>query len=131
MAGTAVGDTNEPTSMRPTPVADSASTSRTRASTGRGASLCSPSRGPTSRMLTDPGNRTGRSYRPGVGRHLAVDLELDRLRVADVGEGRLAVLAGRLDHQVADADQPLEHRLGEGHVVDPLQGDLAAELGDH
>ncbi len=66
-----------------------------------------------------------------VGLHLAVDLQLDGLGVADVGEAGLAVLAGRLEQQVAGADHPLEQRLGEGDVVDPLKGDLAAELGHH
>ena len=56
-----------------------------------------------------------------VGLHLAVDLELDRLGVADVGEAGLALLAGRLEQQVADADEALEQGLGEGDVVDPLQ----------
>src|SRR5512132_2510319 len=63
MAGTDRGETNEPTSMRRTPVSESASTSRTRASTGTGGSFCSPSRGPTSRMLTDAGNCKGTSAR--------------------------------------------------------------------
>src|SRR6266545_2225975 len=61
MAGTALGDTNDPASMRPTPVFDSASTRRMRASTGSGASLCNPSRGPTSRTSIDAGSSTGTS----------------------------------------------------------------------
>src|SRR6266704_2457993 len=204
IAGTDFGETNDPTSIRRTPVADRASTSRTRPATGTGRSVWSPSRGPTSRMLTDAGscNRhlgrtwlTRRSYprpwaggaepggglhaveevallarellvgqqaalvqggeplevvegarrpaeRPRVRRrdllgqhppavllHAAVDLELHALRVADVLEGRLAVLARRLDEQVAGADQPLEERLRERDVVDALERDLAGEPG--
>ena len=52
------------------------------------------------------------------------------LRVADVGEPLLAVLAARLDQQVAGAEDPLEDALAEVHVVDALQRDLDAALGD-
>ena len=37
------------------------------------------------------------------------------------------MLPGRLEQQVAGPDEALEQRLGEGDVVDALQGDLAAE----
>src|SRR5512132_2861950 len=67
IAGTARGETNEPTSMRRTPVSESASTRRTRASTGTGGSFWSPSRGPTSRMLTDAGSCKGTSDSARLG----------------------------------------------------------------
>ena len=66
MAGTAVGDTKATASMRATPAATSASISRTRSATATGASGCSPSRGPTSRMTTDAGSagNEGTAKRP-------------------------------------------------------------------
>ena len=42
--------------MRRTPVRDNASSSRTLASVGMGSSFWRPSRGPTSRMLTESGS---------------------------------------------------------------------------
>src|SRR4029450_2410769 len=59
IAGPARGETNEPTSMRRTPVSESASTRRTRASTGTGGSFWRPSRGATSRVVTEDGNCHG------------------------------------------------------------------------
>jgi hypothetical protein len=55
ICGMAEGCTKLTASMRPTPVAESASSRRTFASVGTGASFCRPSRGPTSRMLTEDG----------------------------------------------------------------------------
>jgi hypothetical protein len=52
-AGTARGETKLVTSMRRTPVAASASSRRSLPASGTGASICSPSRRPTSRMSTD------------------------------------------------------------------------------
>ena len=54
-----------------------------------------------------------------------------RARGADVAEVLLAVLAARLDGEVAGAEQPLEDGLAEDHVVDPLERDLDAVLGEH
>src|SRR5690242_2578553 len=59
MAGTAFGETNDTASILETPVADSASISRARSSTGSGRSDWRPSRGPTSRIVTRDG-RSGR-----------------------------------------------------------------------
>ena len=55
MAGTARGDTKAVASIRPTPVAARASSKRVLASVLIGASICRPSRGPTSRMSTESG----------------------------------------------------------------------------
>ena len=55
IAGTARGETNAVASIRRTPVATSASSSRRFASMPIGSSICSPSRGPTSRMSTAAG----------------------------------------------------------------------------
>src|ERR1035437_2600577 len=55
MDGTARGETNATASTWRTPAATRASMSATRDSTVTGASACSPSRGPTSRIATDAG----------------------------------------------------------------------------
>src|SRR5919201_1073562 len=56
MRGTALGCTNELTSIQGKPASDSRSTKRTLTSVGMGAaSFCSPSRGPTSTMRTRRG----------------------------------------------------------------------------
>jgi hypothetical protein len=52
MLGIAFGDTNAVASIRWTPVATDAASSRTLASVLIGASICRPSRGPTSRRST-------------------------------------------------------------------------------
>src|SRR5438105_3134145 len=56
MAGTALGDTKETASISVAPASIRARMSCTRCSTGRGASDWRPSRGPTSRSTTVPGN---------------------------------------------------------------------------
>ena len=56
MAGTALGDTNETASILETPASARASISEARARTGSGFSAWSPSRGPTSRMVTRVGS---------------------------------------------------------------------------
>src|SRR3954467_2840597 len=53
ICGMALGCTNETASIRWTPVRLNASIRRTLASVGMGSSFCSPSRGATSRMLTE------------------------------------------------------------------------------
>ena len=50
--------------------------------------------------------------------------------MADVGEPLLTVLAAGLDQQVAGAEHALEDALVEVDVVDPLERDLDAALGD-
>ena len=65
------------------------------------------------------------------GLHLGVDQVLHPVRVADVGEALLTLLGARLDHQVAGADDALEHALVEVHAVDALERDLDAALGEH
>ena len=57
IAGTARCETNAVASIRRTPVATRARSSRIFASVGIGASICSPSRGPTSRISTRSGSR--------------------------------------------------------------------------
>src|SRR2546426_700345 len=66
IAGTAAGETKETASTFGTPVDETASRRRARPSTGSGVSDWSPSRGPTSRMVTVGGNDllTGRSIGP-------------------------------------------------------------------
>src|SRR5436190_19449500 len=59
-----------------------------------------------------------------------VDRLLHELGVADVGEDLLPARARRLDHEVARADDALEHPLVEPHVVDRLERDLHRALGD-
>ena len=56
IAGTAVGLTNAATSRCVTPAVSNASIRSTRWSTVSGASACSPSRAPTSRMVMTAGN---------------------------------------------------------------------------
>ena len=65
-----------------------------------------------------------------VGLDLPVDLVLHRRGLAHVGERLPPALAGRLDHQVAGPQHPLEDRLGEQHVVDPVERDLDAATCD-
>ena len=63
--------------------------------------------------------------------HLAVELLLHAVGMPHVVEVRLAVRAGRLDVEVARADEPLEDALVEVDVVDALHRDLDAALGEH
>jgi hypothetical protein len=63
--------------------------------------------------------------------HLDVDLLLDVAGPADVLEALRAVLAGRLDLEVAQAEHALEDALLEEDGVDALEGDLDAPLGQH
>ena len=95
IAGTAFGETNAATSMWRTPASISASTSAIRSATETGASGCSPSRGPTSRIVTASGSE------PSYRRHA----------VATIGE--VTVLADgqreapdQLGPQVARARRP-------------------------
>src|SRR4051794_4020690 len=71
----------------------------------------------------------------GVLAPLGLDLGLDQvlhvLWLAHVGEALLAVLAAGLDQQVAGAEHPLEDALVEVDVVDAVERDLDAALGDH
>ena len=73
IGGIASARTNDAASMRRSPVRESASISRTRSATGTGASFCSPSRGPTSRISTRSGhcmkgNLRAPATRSGAGR---------------------------------------------------------------
>src|SRR4051812_12879367 len=61
-AGTALGDTNEVTSIRRTPVATSASSITSLSVSGSGSSNCSPSRIPTSRTSTVVGSTRSNSF---------------------------------------------------------------------
>ena len=61
-AGTAFGETKDVTSIRRTPVATSASSISSLASSGTGASSCRPSRIPTSRTSTVVGSTRSNSY---------------------------------------------------------------------
>ena len=58
--------------------------------------------------------------------HLAVDLVLHAVGVADEVEVRLAVLARRLDVEVAGTDDAVDDALVEVDVVDALERDLHA-----
>ena len=76
----------------------------------------------------------GRLAVAGALLHQCLDLRMHQVlhlvRVADVGETLLAVFAAGLDEQVAGAQHALEHALVEVDVVDALERDLDAALGE-
>ncbi len=63
--------------------------------------------------------------------HLRMDQVLYSLRAAHVGEPLLTRLSTRLDQEIARPEHSLEDPLVEEHVVDALQRDLDAALGQH
>src|SRR3954451_11009614 len=75
-AGTAFGETNEVASIRRTPVATSASSISSLAPSGIGASSCSPSRMPTSRMSTAAGSTRSKSFTVDLRSHLTSPLRI-------------------------------------------------------
>src|SRR3954452_18667436 len=93
ICGMAFGCTNETASIRWTPVRPSASISRTLESVGMGSSFCSPSRGATSRMLTE-GMRS-----PHPGHDAGVVVAADELVVLQqLGEeGQVVLGSGDLE----------------------------------
>src|SRR5688572_21689478 len=59
-----------------------------------------------------------------------IDQRLDGLWIGDVGVVGLPVGPGRLDEKVTGPEHPLPYRLLERHIVDHLEGELLALLGD-
>src|SRR3712207_6904600 len=55
---------------------------------------------------------------------------LHPLGMGDVVERLLALFARRLDQQVTGAQEPVDERAVEAHVVEPLKRDLLAPLGE-
>ena len=62
---------------------------------------------------------------------LLVEDPLHLLRLVDVGEVGLPLLAAGLDHEVPGAHDALEDPLAEVDVVDPGERDLDTSLGEH
>ena len=93
-------------------------------------SICSGTAARRLRRRHDRGRLLHHRHGHVAGLHLPVDLVLHAVGVADEVEVGLAVLARRLDVEVAGADDAVDEALVEVDVVDPLERDLHAALRD-
>src|SRR6185437_14365705 len=79
------------------------------------------------------GGRSGSGLLPGQPGVLVLDqLEqggLHLLDLRDLGQDELPVLAGRFDHELAAAEQPVDQPVRERDVADPDQREVAAGTG--